>query len=105
MRQASFWIVNHAIISPHYDMEFADGPRPSVTLGDSTARLTLPSGPELLQFRACPIVDIRGAARWSRLGAQPSSPLWTLYVRIYEILWSLPAGTAFSRRQYDRSTG
>ncbi|WP_424185870.1 hypothetical protein ACOBQX_29015 [Actinokineospora sp. G85] len=44
LRQAYFWIVNHAIISPHYDVEFADGPSPSVSLGDSKARLTLPSG-------------------------------------------------------------
>ncbi|MPZ85817.1 MAG: hypothetical protein GEV28_37730 [Actinophytocola sp.] len=39
LRQAYFWIVNHAIISPHYDMEFADGPGAEVTLGDSKARL------------------------------------------------------------------
>lgn len=29
---------------------------------------------------------------YARLGPLPSSPLWTLYLRIYEILWSLPAG-------------
>jgi hypothetical protein len=33
LRQAYFWIVNHAIISPHYAMEFADGPQASATLG------------------------------------------------------------------------
>ena len=26
LRQAYFWIVNHAIISPHYDIEYNDGP-------------------------------------------------------------------------------
>ena len=26
LRQAYFWIVNYAIISPHYDVEFNDGP-------------------------------------------------------------------------------
>jgi hypothetical protein len=30
---------------------------------------------------------------YARLGTGASSPLWTLYLRIYEILWSLPAGT------------
>ncbi|GAB3903680.1 hypothetical protein GCM10029964_096000 [Kibdelosporangium lantanae] len=29
LRQAYFWIVNHAIISPHYDLEFAEGPAPA----------------------------------------------------------------------------
>ena len=29
LRQAYFWIVNHAIISPHYDIEYNDGPCPS----------------------------------------------------------------------------
>ncbi|MEK8227581.1 hypothetical protein NKG05_17900 [Oerskovia sp. M15] len=26
LRQAYFWVVNHAIISPHYDVEFSAGP-------------------------------------------------------------------------------
>lgn len=30
---------------------------------------------------------------YARLGPLPLSPLWTLYLRIYEILWALPAGT------------
>lgn len=30
---------------------------------------------------------------YARLGTGPSGPLWTLYMRICEILWSLPAGT------------
>src|SRR5689334_20674787 len=55
LRQAYFWIVNHAIISPHYDMEFADGPSPSVTLGDSKARLTLPSGQSYSSFVLIPL--------------------------------------------------
>src|SRR5688572_20315595 len=43
LRQAYFWIVNNAIISPHYDVEFNDGPAPSFTVGDSKRTLTLPS--------------------------------------------------------------
>jgi hypothetical protein len=27
LRQAYFWIVNHAIICPYYDLEFNDGPQ------------------------------------------------------------------------------
>jgi MoxR-like ATPase len=56
LRQAYFWIVNHAIISPHYDMEFSDGPSPSVTLGDSKARLTLPSGQSYSSFVLIPLL-------------------------------------------------
>ena len=44
LRQAYFWIVNTAIISPHYDIEFHEGASPEYQLGDSKARLVLPSG-------------------------------------------------------------
>lgn len=42
LRQAYFWIVNSAIISPHYDIEFNDTPPQSFRVGDSKRRLTLP---------------------------------------------------------------
>src|SRR6201991_1007983 len=42
LRQAYFWIVNTAIISPHYDLEFNDAPPVEFTVGDSKSRLTLP---------------------------------------------------------------
>ena len=35
LRQAYFWIVNHAIISPYYDIEYNDGPHQTFTFGDS----------------------------------------------------------------------
>ena len=44
LRQAYFWIVNSAIISPHYDVEYNEGPPQAFVLGDSRSRLTLPSG-------------------------------------------------------------
>src|SRR5260221_6043343 len=43
LRQAYFWIVNTAIISPHYDVEYNDVPPQSSGFGDSKRRLTLPS--------------------------------------------------------------
>ncbi len=43
LRQAYFWIVNRAIISPHYDIEYNDTPPATFVLGDSKSRLTLPS--------------------------------------------------------------
>ncbi len=41
LRQAYFWIVNKAIISPHYDIEYNDGPAQTFTVGDSKRVLTL----------------------------------------------------------------
>jgi MoxR-like ATPase len=35
LRQAYFWIVNQAIISPHYDIEYNDGPPQTFVVGDS----------------------------------------------------------------------
>ena len=43
LRQAYFWLVNHAVISPYYDVEFP-GPAPlSFPVGDGGAELRLPS--------------------------------------------------------------
>ena len=35
LRQAYFWIVNHAIISPFYDIEYHDGPHQTFVFGDT----------------------------------------------------------------------
>jgi len=56
LRQAYFWIVNTAIISPHYDIEYNDGPPQSFVLGDSKSRLTLPSGQSYSSFVLLPIL-------------------------------------------------
>src|SRR5687768_17613415 len=46
LRQAYFWIVNHAIISPFYDIEYNEPKTAGAvfTFGDSHSRVTLPSG-------------------------------------------------------------
>jgi MoxR-like ATPase len=56
LRQAYFWIVNTAIISPHYDVEYNDGPPQSFLLGDSHSRLTLPSGQSYSSFVLLPLL-------------------------------------------------
>jgi MoxR-like ATPase len=56
LRQAYFWIVNTAIISPHYDIEFHDGPSAEFQLGDSKAHLTLPSGQSYSSFVLLPLL-------------------------------------------------
>ncbi|MFG6444139.1 AAA family ATPase [Microbacterium sp. P07] len=43
LRQAYYWIVNRAIISPYYDVEFSSGSPVSFALGDAGATLTLPT--------------------------------------------------------------
>src|SRR5438552_953106 len=56
LRQAYFWIVNTAIISPHYDVEYNDGPPPTFTLGDSGSRLRLPSSQSYSSFVLLPLL-------------------------------------------------
>lgn len=56
LRQAYFWIVNTAIISPHYDIEFNDGPPQSYQLGDSKSRLSLPSAQSYSSFVLLPLL-------------------------------------------------
>jgi len=56
LRQAYFWIVNTAIISPHYDVEYNDGPPQSFVLGDTKSRLVLPSGQSYSSFVLLPLL-------------------------------------------------
>ncbi len=56
LRQAYFWIVNTAIISPHYDVEYNDGPPASYVLGDSKSRMTLPSAQSYSSFVLLPLL-------------------------------------------------
>lgn len=56
LRQAYFWIVNTAIISPHYDIEYNDGPPQQFLLGDIKSRLTLPSAQSYSSFILLPLL-------------------------------------------------
>jgi MoxR-like ATPase len=56
LRQAYFWIVNTAIISPHYDVEYNDAPPPSWFVGDTKRKLTLPSDQSYSSFVLLPIL-------------------------------------------------
>jgi len=65
LRRAYYWMVNEAVISPHYDVEFeAPGPvaDTSVELGETGARLHLPSGPSYSSFVLMPLLTfaVRG---------------------------------------------
>jgi MoxR-like ATPase len=56
LRQAYFWIVNTAIISPHYDIEYNDTPPAAFTLGDSKSRLTLPTAQSYSSYVLLPLL-------------------------------------------------
>ena len=57
LRQAYFWITNHAIISPHYDLEYYAGPHQSYTFGDSKTQVNLPSGQSYSSFVLLPLLN------------------------------------------------
>jgi MoxR-like ATPase len=63
LRQAYFWVVNSAVISPHYDVEY-QGQRPSSVykVGDSNAELTLPSAQSYSSYVLLPLLTfaVRG---------------------------------------------
>jgi MoxR-like ATPase len=56
LRQAYFWIVNTAIISPHYDIEFNAEPPQSFVVGDGKSRLTLPSAQSYSSYVLLPLL-------------------------------------------------
>lgn len=55
LRQAYFWIVNYAIISPYYDMAYHDGVPQSYRIGQS--EVTLPSAQSYASFVLLPLLN------------------------------------------------
>jgi MoxR-like ATPase len=68
LRQAYFWIVNHAIISPHYDVEYNDGPSQTYTFGDSKTRVSLSSGQSYSSFVLVPLLNFAVRRRCLLIG-------------------------------------
>jgi MoxR-like ATPase len=58
LRQAYFWIVNTAIISPYYDIEYNDGPPQTFAFGDQKSRLVLPSDQSYSSFVLMPLLNL-----------------------------------------------
>src|SRR5688572_4311028 len=58
LRQAYFWIVNHAVISPFYDIEYNEPNQPaqSFVFGDSHSTVTLPTGQSYCSFILLPLL-------------------------------------------------
>src|SRR5262249_55168604 len=56
LRQAYFWIVNHAIIAPYYDVEFDDGAPKTFTFGGAGTEVRLPSAQSYASFVLLPLL-------------------------------------------------
>ncbi|MFC1743619.1 AAA family ATPase [Candidatus Riflebacteria bacterium] len=58
LRQAYFWVVNQAIISPYYDIEYNDSPPASFQFGDQKSNLILPSDQSYSSFVLLPLLNL-----------------------------------------------
>lgn len=68
LRQAYFWIVNHAIISPFYDIEYNEGAHQSFEFGDRGNRVALPSGQSYCSFVLMPLLTFTVRAKCLLVG-------------------------------------
>lgn len=68
LRQAYFWIVNHAIISPFYDIEYNEGPDQSFTFGDAKSTAHFPSGQSYCSFVLLPLLTFAVRAKCLLVG-------------------------------------
>lgn len=68
LRQAYFWIINHAIISPFYDIEYHDSPPQTFVFGDAQGSVTLPSGQSYCSFVLLPLLTFAVRAKCLLIG-------------------------------------
>ena len=68
LRQAYFWIVNHAVISPFYDIEYHEGPVQIFEFGDRRGRVVLPSGQSYCSFILLPLLTFATRAKCLLIG-------------------------------------
>lgn len=68
LRQAYFWITNHAIISPFYDIEYEDGPSQTFEFGDSKVKVTLPSDQSYSSYVLLPLLNLAVRRRCLLIG-------------------------------------
>jgi MoxR-like ATPase len=68
LRQAYFWIVNSAVISPFYDIEYNEGPPQSFVLGDTQSKLVFPSGQSYCSFILLPLLTFAVRAKCLLVG-------------------------------------
>ncbi|MGV8042051.1 MAG: AAA family ATPase [Thermoanaerobaculaceae bacterium] len=68
LRQAYFWVVNHAIITPYYDIEFNDGTPRSFRFGGAGTDLRLPTAQSYSSFVLLPLLTFAARKRCLFIG-------------------------------------
>ena len=68
LRQAYFWIVNHAVISPFYDIEYNEGVSQTFPFGDRGNLVQLPSGQSYCSFVLMPLLTFAVRAKCLLVG-------------------------------------
>lgn len=68
LRQAYFWIVNHAVISPFYDIEYNEGAPQKFAFGDRGNNVVLPSGQSYCSFVLMPLLTFAVRAKCLLVG-------------------------------------
>lgn len=68
LRQAYFWIVNHAIISPFYDIEYNEGPPQTFPFGERGNPVVIPSGQSYCSFVLMPLLTFAVRAKCLLVG-------------------------------------
>lgn len=68
LRQAYYWIVNSAVISPYYDVEFGADATLAVPVGDAGATLQLPSEPSYSSNVLLPLLTFAAGGRCLLIG-------------------------------------
>lgn len=68
LRQAYFWITNHAIISPYYDIEYNEAPPATFTFGDQKVRVQLPTDQSYSSYVLLPLLNLATRRRCLLVG-------------------------------------
>jgi MoxR-like ATPase len=68
LRQAYYWIANHAIINPFYDVEYSDAPPPRFTFGDRAVEVVLPSDQSYSSYVLLPVLALATRRRCLLVG-------------------------------------
>ncbi len=68
LRQAYFWIVNHAVISPFYDIEYNEGASQTFPVGERGNLVQLPSGQSYCSFVLMPLLTFAVRAKCLLVG-------------------------------------
>lgn len=68
LRQAYFWIANHAIISPFYDIEYNEKQPQTFTFGDTKINVTLPTGQSYSSYILVPLLNLAVRRRCLLIG-------------------------------------